>query len=238
MAFQPGLPGSQFQGQSEDYLVRRIQDLEKAVQQLAAANVFAPMGVTPTANGFTVTGTETVTGALIVNGPETVNGTQTVNGPLNVNGAMAVTGTLSLPAGIIGNDALTAPVVISTSGLSQNNFATTTAGAVYASATVTVPAGYSQADVLCMVVGGAINSTASADFLYVASSINGIAGGETPQLAAASGGYASAAANGIRTLTGLSGGTITVACQIRTGAAWAASASNFANMNATIFFRR
>jgi hypothetical protein len=201
MAFQPGLAGSQFP--SEDALIRRIQDLEKAVQQQAAANPFGPMGIKPNAGGFTVTGT------------------------------------LGLPAGIIGNDALAAPVVITTSGVSQNNFATTTTATVYATATVTVPAGYSKADVQCMVVAGAINSTAALDYIYVAASINGVAGAETPQTAAASGGYASAAANGISTLTGLSGGTITVGCQIRTGtAAWAAATSNIANMNAVVFFRR
>lgn len=154
-------------------------------------------------------------------------------------GGFTVTGTLGLPAGIIDNAALSDPIVISTAGVSQNNFATTTSATVYASTTVTIPAGYSRADVLCMVVGGAINSTASADFLYVAASIDVTPGSETPQLAAASGGYASSAANGIRSLTGLSGGTITVGCQIRSGAAvWAASTSNIANVNAVIYFRR
>jgi hypothetical protein len=190
------------------------------------------MGITPNAGGFTVTGTETVTGALVV------NGTQTVNGPLNVNGAMAVTGTLSLPAGIIDNAALTDPLVINTSGLTQNNFSIATTGSVVASATVTVPAGYSRADVLCMVVAGAFNSTGAGDYLYVASSIGGTSGGETPQPALASA-FGSASANGIRSLTGLSGGTITVGCSVRTQTAgWAANGSNFANVNAVFFFRR
>ncbi|MEV7472217.1 hypothetical protein AB0N33_00705 [Pseudarthrobacter oxydans] len=197
------------------------------MNELRAANVFGLTGIRPKDGGTDLDG------FVNVNGPLTVNGTQVVNGP------MTITGTLSLPAGIIGNDALTDPLVISTSGVSQNNFATSTGATAYASATVTIPDGYSRADVQCMVVGGAINSTATGDYLYVASSINGVAGGETPQAAAASGGYASAAANGIRSLTGLAGGTITVACQIRSGgAAWTASTSNFANMNAVIFFRR
>lgn len=54
MAFQPGLPGSQFP--SEDALIRRIQEIEKAIQQLAAANPFAPMGITPVQNGINLTG--------------------------------------------------------------------------------------------------------------------------------------------------------------------------------------
>lgn len=162
-------------------------------------------------------------------------------GPMGINpvaGGFNVTGTLGLPSGIITNDALAAPVVISQAGISQNNFATTTTATVYATATVTVPAGYSKADVQCMVVAGAANSTAALDYIYVAASINGIAGAETPQTAVASGGYASAAANGTRTLTGLNGGTITVGCQVRTGTAWAANTSNIANMNAAVFFRK
>lgn len=201
---QPGMPGSGFNHREMDgSLNRRIRDLERQVQQLAAANPLATAGIQAVAGGFTVTGT------------------------------------LGLPAGIIQNDALSDPIVISTAGVSQNTFATTTAGAVYASATITIPAGYTRADVQCMTIAGAINDTASADYLYVASSINGVAGTETPQAAAASGGYASAPANGIRSLTGLSGGTITVGCQIRTGAAaWASGTGNFANMTAVIFFRR
>lgn len=50
----PGLPGSQFP--SEDALIRRIQDLERTVQQLAAANPFAPMGIHPKPGGIDVAG--------------------------------------------------------------------------------------------------------------------------------------------------------------------------------------
>jgi hypothetical protein len=235
---QPGLPGSQFQGQAEDYLVRRVQSLEKAVQQLAAANPFAPMGITPTPDGFTVTGTETVTGALVVNGPETVNGTQTVNGPLNVNGAMAVTGTLSLPAGIVNNDALASPVSPGSAGLSDPGHAYTTTSTVYAQQSITVPAGFTQALVFLGVSAGAWNNTAAYDYIYVAGDINGSAGGSTPQGAAGSS-YGSASAFAIRTLTGLSGGSITVGCRVWTQTAgWAASGANIANTNAIVQFLR
>jgi len=156
-----------------------------------------------------------------------------------VAGGFDVTGTLGLPSGIIPTDALSDPLVISTAGVSQNNFAVSTAGDVFATATVTIPAGYSRADIQCSVVAGAINDTANPDYLYVASSINAVGGTETPQAAAATGGYCAAPANGIRSLTGLSGGTITVGCSIRAGSAgWSANASNFANMTAVVFFRR
>jgi hypothetical protein len=239
MAAQPGLPGSQFQGQSEDYLVRRVQDLEKAVQQLAAANPFAPMGVTPTADGFTVTGTETVTGALIVNGPETVNGTQTVNGPLNVNGAMTVTGTLSLPAGIIDNAALASPVQTDTASNYVNNYAITTAITVRASITLTVPAGFTQAVVIANASAMGYNSTAVTDYLYVQAVVQGVGGGE--MYSAAGAGLGVGLASPFHTtLTGLTGGdVITVSVTTRTSAAtWAASVSNQANIYATALYLR
>jgi len=163
-------------------------------------------------------------------------------GPMGIKplaGGFDVTGTLGLPSGIIPTDALSDPLVISTAGVSQNNFAVSTAGDVFATATVTIPAGYSRADIQCSVVAGAINDTANPDYLYVASSINAVGGTETPQAAASGGGYCAAPANGIRSLTGLSGGTITVGCSIRAGSAgWSMNASNFANMTAVVFFRR
>lgn len=220
---QPGQLGSQVP--SDDAIVRRIADLERTVRELAAQNNLATAGITVQPNGITVTGSETVTGDLIVSGTETISGDLTV------------TGTLSLPNGSVNNAALVAPVVISTSGVSQNNINIGTTATVYASAAVTVPDGYSQADILCMVVAGAYNGTTAGDYLYIASSINGTPGGETPASADASK-YQSGAANGIRTLTGLSGGTINLGCQVRAGSAWGANSSNFANMNAVIFFRR
>lgn len=207
---QPGMTSAR----GEDWLVRKVQDLERAVQQLAGANVFGLTGITPEDGGTSF------------------------DGYVHVNGPMTVSGTLTLPAGIIGNDALTDPTVLATSGLSQNNFATSVAGDVFAQTSVAVPTGYTRASVICMVVAGAVNNTGAVDYLYAASCINAINGGETPEQANASGGYASTAANGIRTLTGLSGGSITLGCFVRTGASWAANTANFANMNAFIYFQR
>lgn len=229
MGFQPGLPGSQFPG--EDNILRRVQDLEKAIQQLAAANQLATAGIVAVPDGIVVNGSETV------NGPLTINGEMDVSGNAEFTGNMAITGTLSLPAGIIDNDALTNPVVFETAGLSENNFSVPSGGAVYGVANIPIPAGYTRADVLCMVVAGAVNSTGSSDFLYASASIDGAAGGETPQIANA-GGYASAAANGIRSLTGLSGGFITVGTRVRAAGNWAAHSASIVNTNAFVYFRR
>ena len=197
-----------FNPQGEDWIGRKFAEMEREIRELKAANPFAPMGMKPTAGG------------------------------VEFAGNMKIAGTLDLPNGIIGNAALTDPIVIETSGVSQNNFSVGPSTGTYALGTVAVPAGYSRASILCMVVAGGQNSTGASDYIYVASSINGGAGGETPQPAPA-GGYASASANGIRTLTGLSGGTISLGCRIRTnGGTWTASVSTFANMNAVIYFSR
>lgn len=219
---QPG----KFNPSGEDAWVRRVQNLERKVQELAAANPFGAMGIKPMPDGLIVEGYETVNGPLEVNGDSEFNGSLSINGPLH------------LQPGSIENDSLTDPLVVSTSGVSQNNFSLSPSVAIYAGGTVTVPAGYTKASVLCMVVGGGMNSTASLDYVYVAASINGVAGGETPQSTDA-GKYATASANGIRSLTGLNGGTITLGCQMRTnGGTWAASTSAIANMNAVIYFTR
>jgi len=198
----------QFNPKGEDWIAREFAQLRQELRELRAADPYAPMGMKPMAGG------------------------------VEFPGDVRIAGTLDLPVGIIGNAALADPIVVKTSGVSQNSFAIGTSTATVALGTVTIPAGYSRASILCMVVGGALNSTGSLDYLYVSSSINDVGGGESPQPAAA-GGYATTSANGIRTLTGLNGGTITLGCRIRTnGGSWASSTSNFANMNAVVYFSR
>ncbi|HEY9356478.1 MAG TPA: tail fiber domain-containing protein [Arthrobacter sp.] len=51
---QPGLPGSQFP--SDDSLIRRIKDLERQVQQFAAANILATAGIGVIPDGVLVNG--------------------------------------------------------------------------------------------------------------------------------------------------------------------------------------
>lgn len=86
---QPGQAGSQFP--SEDALIRRIQDLEKTVQQLAAANPFAPMGMTPNPNGVTFGGNITANGNLNVGGTANFTGNTTIGGTASVTGDITKT---------------------------------------------------------------------------------------------------------------------------------------------------
>ncbi|WP_426986548.1 hypothetical protein [Pseudarthrobacter sp. Y6] len=213
------LPGDMFKG--DDYLVRKVRDLERFVQQLAAANQLGAAGI------------------RAVDGGITVEGSQTVNGPLTINGAAVITGTLDLPAGIIGNDALSSPVTIGTASDGIGNYAINTASTVRKSITLTCPAGFTQAVVTANPTAMGYNSTATADYLYVQSVIQGVGSGELYTSAPAGVGVGLAAPFHL-SLTGLTDGeTITVAVATRAGnGTWAASTGNQANIYATAIFLR
>ena len=103
-----------------------------------------------------------------------VDGTLNVVGNLNVTGPMVVGGTLSLPAGIIGNDALTSPVVAQ--GIYATNPscpALSPTEVTLKSVTFTVPAGFTSAVVFCTSRVYAGNPGPNADYLYVLTNIDG-----------------------------------------------------------------
>lgn len=184
-------------------------------------------GLTTDINGlhlFNPAGTEVVT-------LSTLDGSATL-------GNTTITGNLSVPNGSITNAALQNPLTTGSAGYTATNQSFTTTSTVYGTQNITVPSGYTQALVMNGVSGGGTNNGAGGDYIYVSSDINGSGGGETPTYAAA-GYYASASAFGIRTLTGLSGGSITVGVRVRTGVgAWAAAAANVVNVNALVIFYR
>ncbi|WP_160664098.1 hypothetical protein [Pseudarthrobacter sp. ATCC 49987] len=217
-------------GGSHD-LTQRLNQIEANIRALSTQQILlnastgqggGQPGISTDINGlhaFDSTGTETVT----ISGQD---------------GSITIRGTLNLPNGSINNDALVNPVKPGSAGLSDPGHAYTTTSTVYAQQSIAVPTGFTQALVFLGVSGGAWNNTAAYDYLYVAGDINGSAGGSTPQGAAGSS-YGSASAFAIRTLTGLSGGVITVGCRVWTGAAgWAANGANIANTNAIVQFLR
>lgn len=232
---QPGMPSAR----GEDALIRRIQQLERDMVELRAANIFGRTGITPKDGGTDFDGYVTVNGLIVVNGASTFNGPLVVNGGSTFNGAMAVTGTLSLPAGIIGNDALANPLTTGSAGMTASNQSFTTTPTQYGTELITVPAGFTRAVVMNGVSAGGTNSGAGGDYLYVAAGINGVPGGEMPSYANA-GFYASGSAFGVRTLTGLTAGSsISVSVQVRTNSgAWAAAGANIVNVNALALFYR
>lgn len=208
-------PGAFRNPNDEAWIPRKFQELDRELRELRAANVFGLTGITPKQGG-----TE-------------------FDGYVNVNGPMKVAGTLDLPAGIIGNDALTSPVQIGTASNGLNNYAITTASTVRASVTLTVPDGFTEAVVTANPTAMGQNSTATTDYLYVMAVVQGIGGGELYTSAGAGLGVGLAAPFHT-TLTGLTGGdVITVSVATRAGFnTWAASTANQANIYATAIFLR
>lgn len=216
---QPGQAGSQFP--SEDALVRRVQDLERTVQQLAAANQLATAGISAVPDGIIV------------------NGSETVNGPLTINGVATITGALNLPAGIIGNDALASPVDVGQTSASETNFGTALTDEDRAVTTIAVPAGYTRALVLCIVTAGVISSAGTIDFLFLSASINGAKSRELYSQAPAGGAAPPITTSKSSLLTGLSGGVITLAAAVHSQSnAWSANASSRAYVEAQAIFLR
>lgn len=168
MPMVPGVPG--YGLPTDDVIVRRIQELERAVRELAAANPLATAGLVPRMNGLTVqgeldiTGPTTIGGTLGVTGtttlgaPTSITGDTTVSGSLSVTGPMTVGGSLSLPAGIIGNDALTNPVSFAGNKGSVNAVVPPASYGTACTANLTIPAWAQSVVVLAVATMGATSS--------------------------------------------------------------------------------
>ena len=219
---QPGLAGSQFP--SEDAMIRRIKDLERAVQELRSANQLGPAGI------------RAVDGGIVVEGSETVNG------PLTINGPATITGELSLPAGIIGNDALQAPVYPAVYHADIQNISITNGPNVeILGADVAVPAGYTQALVSLTITMNMTNNSASTDLAYVGANINGTSPGWASVASATVGQAISLNNTVVALVNGLTGGgTFRLTGKASSGSnTWpAAGTSNVMNLNATVQFLR
>ena len=179
------------------------------------------------------------TGAVDITSTTHIGGTLDVDADATFGGAVAITGTLSLPAGIIDNAALAMPVKYGSSGTSETVFAVTTTGTDRAMGSVVVPAGFTQATILCLVSGATVNSTGGVDYLNVRATIDGSAGASIPWRAVA-GGYVAGTATAIRSLTGLSDGQVipVAAVVYSTVAAWDSSVAAIASADAIVWFTR
>lgn len=159
----------------------------------------------------------------------------TVDGELDVTGAMVVGGTLSLPAGIIDNAALANPIQVTDIYLDATNFAVTTSYVSLASATITVPAGFTKAKVTVIgqvgcydphTTGG--SNALGGDYIYCRPFIDGTFGHPLGTVLLGSGGWAYDITPLSTTLTGLTGGgTFTVGVQ--GGVTFANMAANVGN---------
>jgi hypothetical protein len=157
----------------------------------------------------------------------------TVDGTLIVTGPMTVGGTLSLPAGIIDNDALASPLTAAVAAPAwANNWSATNSWVSKATSSIAVPAGYAQALVTAMASVTTVGSVIRYDIRA------NIAGSAGPELQNLVNGVDSSAVAHTHTLTGLSGGTISIATQVWSTPNLAAHTGNIAVITGfAIFFR-
>jgi hypothetical protein len=229
---QPG----QFAPRGEDEWVRRVQDLEARLQRIEAANVFGLTGITPKDGGTDLDG------FVNINGPLSVTGAMDVTGNADFTGNVHIGGTLDLPAGIINNDALQAPVYPAVYHADTQNISITSGSNVEkVGVDVAVPAGYTQALVSLTITMNMTNNSASTDLAYVGANINGTSPGWASVASATVGQAISLNNTVVALVTGLTGGgTFRLTGKASSGTnTWpAAGSSNVMNLNATVQFLR
>ena len=208
---QPG----QFDPKGEDWIARKLADLEKQLRELRAANPFGLTGITPQDGGTDF------------------------EGYVTINGAAKITGTLDLPAGIIGNSTLTNPVFPKNAHADGTNFSLATgANAEKLRATVTVPAGYTQALVMATATMSKKNTTAAVDEMYLDCRINGSAIGWSTYASVMAGKTGTVANSTSALLTGLGASFIITANASTFAASWASDTEAVVNIDAVVLFLR
>lgn len=208
---QPG----QFNPKGEDWIGRELAELRRELRELKAANIFGLTKITPKDGGTDF------------------------DGFVNVNGSMSINGPLILQPGSIENDSLASPLRSDAGKSYIVGAGVTTTSTVVSTITFTVPEGFTQASVAASALAMAVNSTASLDYLYAESVINGVGGGEVyTYVPAGNGNSVSIPYNA--DLTGLSGGdTFDVSVAVRTSnGAWAPDASNLFKVYAQVLYLR
>lgn len=197
MALQPGLPGSQTPA-GPDWLVRRVQDLERELREVRAS-IGALTGMTfaqgaiksATFDGNLDTPAAGTTGFALGGAHDTL-----------------IVNDLVLRGEIIGNEALVSPVRTSSYNDITSGFTWTTTFVAQASVTVTVPAGFTEANVLAIGHTGTTvaASPAGSIYLYSAVDIDGVGGSSSETSLMTSGGGITVSSAWARKLTGLVGG--------------------------------
>ena len=139
-------------------------------------------------------------------------------GDAEFSGNVAIEGTLSLPAGIINNAALASPVVPGNFDNSTTGWAPTAGWTTIASATLTVPAGFTKAAVTAFAYSY-LYYTAAGSGIVMTRAVIGGAAGDNDERNATNGVYVVGNASSAALLTGLTGGnTFTAQAQILAGA--------------------
>jgi len=259
---------------SSDWLIRRLQELERKVEMLAGARTLTNASIdsgsltikggqlivqdasgnvidTIDANGITVTG-----GSIAVTGGNlTISGSGLAKSGNYAAGAAgwkldssgnAEFNNITLRGGIIGDDALANPVTgdVRFAGGSNYSLSPGTPGVARATASFTVPTGFTQVIIQVVVNDSAINSTASTDILQSYCKVLAPSGayfdGSAPGADAPSHAFAASTVSVSGLLGGLSGGNaVQVTSQPYTNTtAWAASTGNATSFNAFALFLR
>lgn len=208
----------------------RQRRVEEEQRRQRSTSPFQGTGMSPTADG----GID-------------VDGTMNVGGELNVTGNTVIGGTLSLPAGIIDNQALAAPVVMGAANRNTSGFALGSSFAEVVGLDVTVPSGCTSALVNLSVwmqgynqnTTGGSDGTGS-DFLYVYAKIASTSGQYNANGVSGNGGTTTTSGGLALPLSGLTpGNTVRLgawgSCQYTT---IAASAYNTGTLTASIVWLR
>lgn len=226
-------------------LVERIDAVATELRE-KTTNLFRTAGITISntlmtlANNLRVEGTLTSTGPASFGGNTTVTGALGVTGTANIDGQMNVTGdavfsgNLAVPNGSITNAALANPVVIvGAAPATTGGWAVSTTSDAKASSVISVPAGYSRATVIAWANMHFMDSSPNGG--WVRATIQGNGGAEMGGLANLQLGQSATHTLG---LTGLSGGTIGVSCDVRASVATGGMSGRIAQITAIAFFQR
>lgn len=231
-------------------LRRHLRQQTRQAQRQQQSSAFNRSGTSVTAEDVTeVEGTLNVVGALVIDGTETVNGplvvhgAATLDGTTTIGGNASIVGTLSLPAGIIGNDALTSPVTPQAVSANVTNFGVPVAETIILTETITIPAGFTSAVVSMTgrVFAYNPNSLVSYyEYLYARTKIGSLSGYAFPLEVAGTNGSGINVSTYAAVLTGLTGGnTFTITVRAWTGdRAWGAVAQNAADVHGSILWFR
>jgi hypothetical protein len=208
----PGNPSSQIPP-GEDHVMRRLADIERYLRELTPS---VARSIAPT--------------VARLDAADVANAAQDAATAANVAAIAANVASINT---LIGTQ-----VQVANATGASNGMAITVADADLATASITVPAGYSQALVFLAVTTGAYNNTATYAYLYIEAVINGVATRLSTMPATGPGDFTTVATAKSVTLTGLSGGTISLAARVRCDNGWAADASNRAYSEAIVVFLR
>jgi hypothetical protein len=209
---QPGILGSQIPP-GEDHVMRHLADIDRTIRELTPS---IARSIQPT--------------VARLDAADVANAAQDAATAANVADIAANLASIN---DLIGNE-----VSVNSASAAANGFATTASDVNMVTASIPVPAGYSQALVYTSVVAGVYNLNGVFEYLYLSVLIAGVATSRDNTGGAVPGGWATTNTAKATRLTGLSGGSISLAGSLRTDSPIAASTSNRAYLEAIAIFLR